>query len=64
MRSCLLASVDITEFQTTDAYSSLDITNVMYNLSARSGAEKVKVMLRTRLNNERKCISHGHGNEV
>jgi hypothetical protein len=32
----LLASVDVIEFQTTDAYSSLDLTNVLYNLSIHS----------------------------
>jgi hypothetical protein len=26
----LLASADVTEFQTTDAYSSLDLTNAIY----------------------------------
>jgi hypothetical protein len=36
MRSNLLASVDVNEFQTTDAYSSLDLTNVMYNLSVHT----------------------------
>jgi hypothetical protein len=50
MRSSLLASVDVTEFQTTDAYSSLDLTNVIYTLSIHSRDEKLKVMLQTRPN--------------
>jgi hypothetical protein len=50
MRSSLLASVDVIEFQTQDAYSSLDLTNVIYNLCIHSRDEKVKVMLRTRPN--------------
>jgi hypothetical protein len=29
MRSSLLASVDVIEFQTTEAYSNLDLTNVI-----------------------------------
>jgi hypothetical protein len=44
----LLASVDIIEFQATDAYSSLDLINVMYNLSILSRDENLKIMLRTR----------------
>jgi hypothetical protein len=51
MRSSSLASVYVIEFQTTQEYSSLDLTNVEYNVSAHSSYEKVKVMLRTRLNN-------------
>jgi hypothetical protein len=47
MRSSLLASVDVIEFQTTDAYANLDLTNTMYNLSIHSTDEKLKVMLRT-----------------
>jgi hypothetical protein len=44
----LLASVDVIEFQTTEANSSLDLINVIYNLSIHSRDEKLKVMLRTR----------------
>jgi hypothetical protein len=47
MRSSLLASVDVIEFHTTDAYLSLDETNVVYNQSIHSIDEKLKVMLRT-----------------
>jgi hypothetical protein len=46
----LLASVDVIEFQTTDAYSSLDLTDAVYNLNIHSIEEKLKVMLRTRPN--------------
>jgi hypothetical protein len=58
MRSSLLASVDVIEFQSMDTYSSLDLTNVIHSLSIHSRDEKLKVMLRTRPNsliyNERK----------
>jgi hypothetical protein len=50
MRSSLFASVDVIEFETKDAYSSLDLTNGIYNVSIHSGDEKLKVMLRTRPN--------------
>jgi hypothetical protein len=32
MRSSLLASVDVMEFQTTEAYSNLDLTKVKYRI--------------------------------
>jgi hypothetical protein len=35
MRSNLLASVDIIEFQTADAHSSVDLTNVIYRVSRK-----------------------------
>jgi hypothetical protein len=41
MRSSLFASVDVIEFQTTDAYSSLDLTNAIYNVSIHSRDEKL-----------------------
>jgi hypothetical protein len=43
-----MASVDVMEFQTTDAYSSLDRTSAMYSLSilVDSIEEKLKVILR------------------
>jgi hypothetical protein len=46
----LLASTDAIESQTTDGYSSLDLSNVTYNLCIYSRDEMVKVMLRTKLN--------------
>jgi hypothetical protein len=46
MLSSLLASVDVIEFQTTDTYSSLDLTKVICNRCIYSRDEKVKVMLR------------------
>jgi hypothetical protein len=45
--SSLLASVDVIEFQIKDAYSILDLSNAMYNLSKHSKDEKFKVILRT-----------------
>jgi hypothetical protein len=52
IRSSLLASVDIMEFQTTDAYYSLDRTGAMYSLSIDSIEEKLKISW------------HGHGSDV
>jgi hypothetical protein len=51
MHSNLLASVDITEFETAEAYSSIDLTRVKYIMYIHSLDEKVKVTLRTRPNN-------------
>jgi hypothetical protein len=45
MRSSLLASADITEFQTAEVYSNLDITNIKYNMYTHSRDEKVEIML-------------------
>jgi hypothetical protein len=42
--SSLLTSVDVMEFQTTDAYSSLDRTSAMYSLSIDSIEEKLEVI--------------------
>jgi hypothetical protein len=39
----LLLLVDITEFQTIEAYSSLGLTNVKYNTNKQSVVEKEKV---------------------
>jgi hypothetical protein len=44
MRSGLLASVVVTEFQTTEAYSSLDLINVQYNIYKEPMEEKGKVI--------------------
>jgi hypothetical protein len=40
MRSSLLASVDVTEFHTTEAYSNLDLTEVKYRTNKHSTEEK------------------------
>jgi hypothetical protein len=48
MRFTLFASVGVIELQTTEAYSTLDLTNVKYNVNIHSRDEKLKVMLRTR----------------
>jgi hypothetical protein len=48
MRSSLLASVDVIEFQTTDAYSILDLTNVMYNRSNNNN-NNMKVLVKKSL---------------
>jgi hypothetical protein len=44
MRSSLLASVVVTEFHTTEAYSSLDLINVQYNIYKEPRQEKGKVI--------------------
>jgi hypothetical protein len=43
MRSRFLASVDVIEFQTTEAYSNLDLTNVKYSTYKQSKEENLKV---------------------
>jgi hypothetical protein len=51
MRSSLLASVDVREFQTIEAYSNLDLTNVKYSTYKLSREEYLKVIERIRPNN-------------
>jgi hypothetical protein len=41
----LLASVDVMEFQTTDAYSSLDRTSAKYSMSIDSIVEKLIIII-------------------
>jgi hypothetical protein len=43
MRSSLLASVVVTEFQTTEAYSSFDLIKVQYSIYREPREEKGKV---------------------
>jgi hypothetical protein len=50
MRSSFLASVDVIEFQTTEAYSNLDLTNVKYSTCKQSREEDLKVVERIRPN--------------
>jgi hypothetical protein len=50
MLSSFLASVDVIEFQTTEAYSNLDLTNVKYSTYKQSNEENLKVMERIRPN--------------
>jgi hypothetical protein len=50
MCSSLLASVDVMEFQTTQAYSNLDLTNGNYSMYKQSREENLKVMERIRPN--------------
>jgi hypothetical protein len=51
MRSSLFASVDVMEFQTTEAYSTLALTKVEYNTNMHSRVEKLNVTLRIRPSN-------------
>jgi hypothetical protein len=44
MHLSLSVSDDIIEFHTTDMHSSLDLTNVVYNVSIQSREEKLYVM--------------------
>jgi hypothetical protein len=46
-----LASVVVIEFQTTEAYSSFDLTKVKYNIYRQSREENEKVKVRTSPNN-------------
>jgi hypothetical protein len=45
MRSSLLASVIITEFQATEAYSNLDLTKANYGISTLSVVEEENVIV-------------------
>jgi hypothetical protein len=45
MRASLSASLDVKEFQTKNAYSTVDLTNVKYNMNIHSRDEKLKVTL-------------------
>jgi hypothetical protein len=51
MRSSILASVDVTDFQIKESYSNLDLTNVKYTTYKQSREENLKVMELTRPNN-------------
>jgi hypothetical protein len=44
----LLASVDVTELQTTEACYSLDRTNIKYSIFKQSREENLKVMEQTK----------------
>jgi hypothetical protein len=50
MCSSMLAPVDMIEFQTTEAYSVLVLSNVKYSTYKQSREENVKVMERIRPN--------------
>jgi hypothetical protein len=51
MHSILLASVDVIEFQTKEAYSTFDLTGVKYNMYIHVEDEKVNVTVQIRPNN-------------
>jgi hypothetical protein len=51
MRSSLTVSVRVRGYRTTQAYSSLDLNAVKYNMYVYSIDEKVNVTLQTRPNN-------------
>jgi hypothetical protein len=48
MRSSFVESVDVIEFQTTEAYSNLSLTKAVYNESRQSKEENLKVIERIR----------------
>jgi hypothetical protein len=50
MRSSLLAPVDVIEFQTTEEYPNLDLTNVKCSTYRQSREEYLKAMERNRPN--------------
>jgi hypothetical protein len=50
MRSRLMASVEVIKFQTNEAYSNLDLTDVKYSIYEHSGEETVQVVERIRPN--------------
>jgi hypothetical protein len=48
MRSSFLASVEVIEFHTTDAYSNLGLKSEKYKINKLSRVENEKVILRMR----------------
>jgi hypothetical protein len=54
-RSSLLESVIVTDFQATEAYSSLDMTKAKYSISRLSMAEKENVSVQINPNNFIEC---------
>jgi hypothetical protein len=55
VHSSLLETVIITEFQATEAYSSLDLTNAKYSISKLSEVEKGKVVVQISPSNFSAC---------
>jgi hypothetical protein len=55
MRSSLFESVVVTEFQATEAYSSLDLTKAKYSISRLPMVEKENVILRINTSNFIAC---------
>jgi hypothetical protein len=55
MRSSILESVIVTEFQATEAYSSLDLTKAKYSISRLSIVEQESVSVRINPNNFIAC---------
>jgi hypothetical protein len=51
MRSNLVESVDVMEFQATEAYSNLDLTSARYSTYKESREENLKVIERMRPSN-------------
>jgi hypothetical protein len=51
MRSGLLESVIVTEFQVKEAYSSSDLTKAKYNINRLSKIKKENVIVRISLSN-------------
>jgi hypothetical protein len=67
MGSNLFESVIVTEFQVTEAYSSLDVTKAKYSISRLSKMEKENVILRISSSNFSTCGKrdrHGDENEA
>jgi hypothetical protein len=55
MRSSLLESVLVTEFQTTEAYSNFALTKAKYSIHKLSMVEMEKVIVRINPNNFKAC---------
>jgi hypothetical protein len=55
MRSSLLASVEVSVFHATEAYSSLELSNIKYNTKRLSKDEKEDVIARIRPNKLSDC---------
>jgi hypothetical protein len=64
MRSNLLASVDVIEFQTTEGYSNLYLTDVKYSTYKQCRDENHNIMERIRLNKQTNKQTNNTHNEL
>jgi hypothetical protein len=68
MRSSLLASVVVIEFQTTEAYASFDLSKVQYSIYREPREEKGKVIVRdtSKINNydDNDDVDNNNDNEI
>jgi hypothetical protein len=58
MRSSLLASVEVMEFQTTEAYSNLDLTKVKYNTYRHSREGGIIIIYLRLIEQAGRCLDY------